>query len=105
MEIGSVQNFYRMQSTQQLGRVKRSSEDARASVQGYETDTVDLSADAGFRATLAASARSYAAQSTQKASPEHIAALRQAYAGDKTPVSGKEIAASVLCTALGTSVE
>ena len=49
MEISSVQNFYRMQNTQQVSRVKRSSEDsttAAVSAQNYETDTVDLSADA-----------------------------------------------------------
>ena len=108
MEISSVQNFYRMQNAQQVSRVKRPAEDttaASASAQSYETDTVDLSADASFRAGLAASARSYAAQSTQEASPERIAALKQAYAGDATPVSGRDIAGSMLRSALGAVAE
>lgn len=108
MEISSVQNFYRMQNTQQVSRVKRSSEDsttAAVSAQNYETDTVDLSADASFRTGLAASARSYAAQSTQGASAERISALKQAYAGDNTPVSGKDIAASMMRSALGAVTE
>lgn len=107
MEIGSVQNFYRMQNAQQVSRVKRPAEDtaAAASAQSYETDTVNISADASFRATLATSARTYAAQSTQEASPERVAALKQAYAGDNTPVSGKDIAASMMRSALGAADE
>lgn len=108
MEISSVQNFYRMQNAQQVSRVKRPAEDSAAvsAAQSYETtDTVDLSADASFRSGLAASARTYAAQSTQQASPERIAALKQAYAGDATPVSGKDIAGAMLHSALGTLAE
>ncbi|MGI5978980.1 MAG: hypothetical protein ACOX66_05705 [Oscillospiraceae bacterium] len=106
MEISSVQNFYRMQNTQTLNRVKRPAEEtAQTAAQTYGTDTVDISADASFRATLAASARSYAAQNMQNASPERLAALRKAYAGDNVPVSGRDIAASVMRSAFGTAVE
>lgn len=107
MEISSVQNFYRMQNAATLGRVKRPAEEtaSSAAAQSYETDTVDLSADAGFRASLAANARTYAAQSTQNASPERIAALKQAYAGDSVPVSGVQIASSIMRAAFGVSAE
>ena len=106
MEISSGQNFYRMQNTATLGRVKRPTEETVSSAaQSYETDTVDLSADAGFRATLAANAKTYAAQSTQGASPERIAALKQAYAGDNVPVSGVQIASSIMRAAFGVGAE
>ena len=102
MEISSVQSFYRMQNTAAFGRVKRSAEEtAASSAQTRETDTVDLSSEASFRATLAASARSYAAQSAQPASAERIAELKQAYADDTVPVSGKDIASSVMRAAFG----
>lgn len=102
MEISSIQNFYRMQNAATYGRVKHCAEETTAAAaQTRETDTVDLSSEASFRATLAASARSYAAQSTQNASAERIAALKQAYAGDSVPVSGKDIASSVMRAAFG----
>ena len=104
MEISSVQNFYRMQNAQAVSRVKRPAEEtaqATSAAQNIETDTVNLSADASFRASLAARARGYAAESTQGASPERIAALKKAYAGDNVPVSSKDIAASVMRSALG----
>ncbi len=102
MEISSVQNFYRMQNAAAYGRVKRGAEEATAAAaQTRETDTVNLSSEASFRATLAASARSYAVQSTQSTSAERIAALKQAYAGDNVPVSGRDIASSVMRAALG----
>ena len=108
MEISSVQNYYRMQNAQQVSRVKRPTEDsttAAVSTQNYEMDTVDISADACFRSSIAASARTYAAQNTQQASAERIAALKQSYAGDNTLVSGKDIAASVMRSAFGVALE
>ena len=108
MEISSVQNFYRMQNTQAVNRVKRPAEETAqtaTAAQTMETDTVDLSADASFRSSLAASARGYAAQSAQGASPERIAELKKTYAGDNVPVSGKDIAASVMHSALGAVAE
>lgn len=102
MEISSVQNFYRTQNVATYGRVKRNTEETTAAATlNRETDTVDLSSEASFRATLAASARSYAAQSTQSVSAERIAALKQTYAGDNVPVSGGDIASSIMRAALG----
>ncbi len=99
MEINSIQNYYRLQNTSLAGRVKKTAEESGVSGSEYSSDTIAISRDASFKAAMSVAAKRYSAEVTKEASAERITQLKNAYAGDNCPVSGREVAAAVLgCT-------
>lgn len=104
MDINALQNYYRIQNPTNVGRVGRTNSEATGTDSDkIRTDKVDISSQGSFKAQLAACAKSYASQSASTASPERIAQLKQQYSADACPVSGTDIAGSVMRYILGAS--
>ncbi len=105
MDINSIQNYYRIQSTVNVGRVSRpNAEAASAESAQQRTDKIDISSEASFKSQLGTYAKVYSAQSKQAASAERVAQLKEQYQGDCCPVNGQDIASSIMQYTLGTAV-
>lgn len=105
MEINSIQNYYRLQNAANTGRVKRMPEESASltSSESYGTDKVAISSEASFKAELSSFAKVYATKNKQEVSPERIEELKMAYKDDNCPVSGRDIASSIIKSTFGTS--
>lgn len=106
MEINHIRNYYHLQNASNSGRVKKSSEGIQS--EGFETygkDEVAISSDASFKATLSSYAKAYASHKKQDVSAQQIEKLKAEYAGDNCPVSGRDIAASIIKYTFGTDIQ
>ena len=106
MEIGSIQNYYRMQAAANPANTKKTVEDNTAStIDTRGTDTIDISSEASFKAELSKQAKTYAAKSNEEVSSQRIAELKQKYQGDTCPISGSNIASKIIAGILGPGVK
>jgi len=105
MEINSIQNYYRTQAAANSTNAKKTSEENSASAtETHETDKIDISAEASFKAGLSKYAKTYSAKSSEEASSERISELKQKYQGDSCPISGSDIASKIIAGILGPGV-
>lgn len=105
MEISSIQNYYRSQAAASTSNVKKPGEEN--SIPATDTrsaDTIDISAEASFKAQLNKEAKTYAANSNTEISSERMSELKQQYQGDACPISGSDIAAKIIAGILGPNV-
>ena len=104
MEINSIKNYYRLQNSANTGRVKRNAdESASAPSETYGTDKINISSEASFKAELSSYAKVGSSQNAQCVSAERIEKLKEAYKGDNTPVSGRDIASAIIKNTFGTT--
>lgn len=104
MEINSIQNFYRLQNSANTGRVKKAAEESVYSPsESYGTDKINISSEASFKAELSTYAKVSATQNAQNVTAERIEKLKEDYKGDNCPVSGRDIASSILKYTFGTN--
>lgn len=102
MEIKPIANYYKTQATANLTNTKKTiEENGVPAADKRGTDKIDISAEASFKAELGKYAKTYSAKSTEEASPERIAELKQQYEGDSCPISGSDIAAKIISGILG----
>ena len=105
MEINSIQNFYRAQAAANTTNTKKTVEDnSTPATETQETDKIDISAEASFKAGLNKYAKTYSAKSSKEASSERISELKQKYQGDACPISGSDIASKIIAGILGPGV-
>jgi len=104
MEINSIQNFYRLQNSTNTGRAKKTAEESTyAPSETHGTDKINISSEASFKAELSTYAKVSSSQNAQNVSAERIEKLKEAYKGDNTPVSGRDIASAIIKYTFGTA--
>jgi anti-sigma28 factor (negative regulator of flagellin synthesis) len=102
MEISPIQNYYKMQAAANPANAKRTAEDGEAPVSDARTaDSIDISAEASFKAELNKMTKTYASKGKEEVSGERIAELKQKYQGDACPISGSDIASKIIAGILG----
>ena len=112
MEIKGAYNLYAAQQTyaaaaqQKAGAAEAVGGSAAKKAAGGASDTVTISAEGAFRSQLQQAEAPYEASYTDKASasPERIAQLKAAYAGEQCPPSAQQIAGAMLASVAGTQV-
>ena len=105
MEINSIQNYYRTQAAANSTNTKKiTEENSAAAAETRETDKIDISSEASFKAGLSKYAKIYSAKSSEGASSERISELKEKYQGDSCPISGSDIASKIIAGILGPSV-
>lgn len=101
MEINNIKNFFRLQNTVDPTRVNKTAAELKSETfEPRGKDRVAISPEANFKAELSSYAKVYA--KNLEVSSERLEELKAAYAGDNCPVSGRDIAASVIRHVLGT---
>lgn len=101
MEIKNIQNYYKVQAAN-AQNLKRTAEENNTPAAGSRAaDTVDISAEASFKAEMSKKARANAVNGSEKTSGARIAELKQKYQGDTCPVSGSDIAKKIIDCVLG----
>ena len=101
MEIKGAYNLYAAQQTYAAAAQQKA-----GAAEAVGSDTVTISAEGAFRSQLQQAEAPYAASYTDKASasPERIAQLKAAYAGEQCPPSAQQIAGAMLASVAGTQV-
>ena len=97
MSINPINNYFRMQNATNGARLKRPAEELSFNaVDSHGKDEVEISPDASFKAQLSSCSKAYAAEIKQDVSIKRIEELKEAYAADNCPISGRDIASAVL---------
>ena len=102
MKINPIQNYYMTQAT--TNNTKKTVDESSTQASDTRgTDTIDISAEASFKAELGKYSKTYAAKNADEVSSDRISELKQQYQGDACPISGGDIAAKIIAGILGPS--